>query len=135
MSKIFFIGLIILTAIDIIWLDILGKTLYKTTIGKNMHPKGHIKPFYCLIINIILLLTLLYFLYPQFQSYSQAFWQSTLLGLSIFSIHNFSCAAVFRVWSHTVTCIDTISRSLIFGGSSTILYAIVQYLQLFPSKA
>ena len=135
----FFIALSIFLIIDIIWLSISVKLLYKPAIGSllNQNP-------------ILWSASLFYFIYifcltaviikPALVSGSlnQAFWMGLLFGMAAYSTYNLTNMSVLKNWSVNIVFVDIIWGSLLTAFSSlATVYLIKNFfhkLNLIISK-
>jgi hypothetical protein len=114
---IYLITLAVFLAIDMVWLGILAKDLYRKQIGKLMAKKPNWTAafiFYAIYILGLFLLVI----YPAVQDKSglATWWKGLVFGVVSFATYDLTNLAVAKDWPVKITLID-----LVWGGAVTSL--------------
>ncbi len=114
---IYLITLAVFLAIDMVWLGILAKDLYRKQIGKLMAKKPNWTAafiFYAIYILGLFLLVI----YPAVQDKSglATWWKGLVFGVVSYATYDLTNLAVAKDWPVKITLID-----LVWGGAVTSL--------------
>lgn len=123
--KLFFIALIVFFAIDMIWLGLIAKTLYRDNIGFIMSDK----PIWsaALIFYVLYIIGLVYFvIYPAYSNGSimQALFSGLFFGLVTYATYDLTNLATLAGWPLKITIIDLLWGSFLGATVSTSTVAI-----------
>ena len=118
-ATLFIISLTIFLLIDVIWLSLTVKSLYKPFLGDMINDKPVIWAAFLFYIIYIVGLTLLV-LRPAYinDSLSQAFVTGIIFGMVAYSTYNLTNMAIIKNWSVNIVWIDIMWGSFLTGISS-----------------
>ena len=124
--NIFLVTLVVFLAIDMVWLGVISKNLYKQQIGKLMAKKPNwLAAFIFYIIYILGLIILVIHPAVQDKSGLATWWRGLVYGLVCYATYDLTNLAVAKDWPVKITIID-----LIWGGALTSATTLVS-LYLF----
>jgi Predicted membrane protein len=111
----FFLASIIFLIIDVIWLSITVKTIYRPALGLLINDKPVMWAAALFYIIYVVSLTLI-ILRPALDNESvfQAFWTGAVFGIVTYGTYNLTNMATIKDWSPTIVWID-----MIWGGFLT----------------
>ena len=114
----FFVSTIFLV-VDVIWLSITVKSLYKPALGSLLRDKPVMWAAVLFYIIYMIGLTLI-IIKPALASNSvlQAFWTGVIFGIVAYGTYNLTNMATIKNWSSTIVWIDMIWGGLLTGFSS-----------------
>ena len=121
--------LIVFLAIDAVWLGIMGKALYRPTLGDILMPSFNPAPavfFYLLyIVGILIFATT-----PAFQSgrWTSALLYGALLGFFCYGTYDFTNMATLRNWSLQITLADLVWGTVLTGVSATLGVLVAEWV-------
>lgn len=123
--KLYLVSIPIFFAIDLFWLGVIGKTLYKEQIG---HLMAHeIRWGAAVFFYLIYLFGLVFFaIWPAFKesNWSQALVYGALFGLICYSTYDLTNLATLKGWPIKIVCYDLIWGAFLSGIVSLITFWI-----------
>ena len=116
----FFLASIIFLIIDVIWLSITVKTIYRPALGLLINDKPVMWAAALFYIIYVVSLTLI-ILRPALanESVSQAFWTGAVFGIVTYGTYNLTNMAVLKNWSATVVFVDMFWGGFLTAASAT----------------
>ena len=123
----FFLASIIFLIIDVIWLSITVKTIYRPALGLLINDKPVMWAAALFYIIYVVSLTLI-ILRPALanESVFQAFWTGAVFGIVTYGTYNLTNMATIKDWSPTIVWID-----MIWGG---FLTSFVSSISIYLTK-
>ena len=105
--------------IDVIWLSITVKSIYKPNLGNLLNDKPVLWASVLFYIIYMIGLTLI-IIKPALASNSvlQAFWTGVIFGIVAYGTYNLTNMATVKNWSSTIVWIDMLWGGLLTGSSS-----------------
>ena len=105
--------------IDVIWLSITVKSIYKPNLGNLLNDKPVLWAAVLFYIIYMIGLTLI-IIKPALASNSvlQAFWTGVIFGIVAYGTYNLTNMATVKNWSSTIVWIDMLWGGLLTGSSS-----------------
>lgn len=125
----YLITLVVFFIIDIVWLSVIAKDLYKKELGHLMADKANL--FAALIFYLIFIVGLVYFaIQPGLdqKSFIKALTNGLLFGFFTYATYDLTNLATLKEWPLKITIIDLIWGTSLGGSVSIISYWINQYL-------
>ena len=117
----FFLASIIFLIIDVIWLSITVKTIYRPALGLLINDKPVLWAAALFYIIYVVTLTLI-ILRPALanESVFQAFWTAAVFGIVTYGTYNLTNMATIKDWSPTIVWIDMFWGGFLTGFSSAV---------------
>ena len=105
--------------VDVIWLSITVKSVYKPNLGDLLNDKPVLWAAVLFYIIYMIGLTLI-IIKPALASDSvlQAFWTGVIFGIVAYGTYNLTNMATVKNWSSTIVWIDMLWGGLLTGSSS-----------------
>ena len=105
--------------VDVIWLSITVKSIYKPNLGNLLNDKPVLWAAVLFYIIYMIGLTLI-IIKPALASNSvlQAFWAGVIFGIVAYGTYNLTNMATVKNWSSTIVWIDMLWGGLLTGSSS-----------------
>ena len=105
--------------VDVIWLSITVKSIYKPNLGNLLNDKPVLWAAVLFYIIYMIGLTLI-IIKPALASNSvlQAFWTGVIFGIVAYGTYNLTNMATIKNWSSTIVWIDMLWGGLLTGSSS-----------------
>ena len=105
--------------VDVIWLSITVKSVYKPNLGDLLNDKPVLWAAVLFYIIYMIGLTLI-IIKPALASNSvlQAFWTGVIFGIVAYGTYNLTNMATVKNWSSTIVWIDMLWGGLLTGSSS-----------------
>jgi uncharacterized membrane protein len=105
--------------VDVIWLSITVKSIYKPNLGTLLNDKPVLWAAVLFYIIYMIGLTLI-IIKPALASNSvlQAFWTGVIFGIVAYGTYNLTNMATVKNWSSTIVWIDMLWGGLLTGSSS-----------------
>ena len=105
--------------VDVIWLSITVKSIYKPNLGNLLNDKPVLWAAVLFYIIYMIGLTLI-IIKPALASNSvlQAFWTGVIFGIVAYGTYNLTNMATVKNWSSTIVWIDMLWGGLLTGSSS-----------------
>lgn len=131
--KLYLVSLIVFFAIDLVWLGVIAKNLYKEQIGFLMSSDirwGAAILFYCLYIAGLVFFAIL----PAFNegNWSTALLYGAFFGLVCYATYDLTNLATLEGWPMKIVVYDLLWGSFISGLTSFITFSIgVQWKNYF----
>lgn len=125
--KIFLVAFVVFFAIDIIWLGLVAKNLYKKYLGFIMAPQ--VNWIAAVIFYIVFIIGLSFFVIEPAltkQSLSYALLAGLFFGFITYATYDLTNLATLKDWPITITIIDLVWGSFLGGAVSTITYLILR---------
>ncbi len=125
--KIFLVAFVVFFAIDIIWLGLVAKNLYKKYLGFIMAPQ--VNWIAAVIFYIVFIIGLSFFVIEPAltkQSLSYALLAGLFFGFITYATYDLTNLATLKDWPITITIIDLVWGSILGGTVSTITYLILR---------
>ena len=122
---------IIFLIIDIIWLSITVKMIYRPALGSLLNDKPVIWAAVLFYLIYVIALTLLV-LKPALISGSifQAFWTGAIFGIVTYGTYNLTNMATIKDWSSNIVWIDMVWGGILTSISSSIsIYITTTFFQ------
>ena len=101
-------GLVVMVALDLCWLTLTARTLYKPGIGHLMADKPALLPGVLFYLLFIAGLTYLVTLPSLPQGIGYAAIRGAVLGLTAYATYDLTAQAVLRDWPVSITVIDIV---------------------------
>ena len=123
MTKLLIISFIFVSTIfliiDVIWLSITVKSIYKPNLGNLLNDKPVLWAAVLFYIIYMIGLTLI-IIKPALASDSvlQAFWTGVIFGIVAYGTYNLTNMATIKNWSSTIVWVDMLWGGLLTGSSS-----------------
>ena len=111
------ISSVVLTVLDLVWLKFYMTDKYVKMIKLIQKEDMKVKILYALFAYLTLCFAVNYFVPDSDENY---YIKNFLLGLSIYGVYDFTCAAIFKNWD-----IELMIQDIIWGG---ILFSSTRYL-------
>lgn len=111
------ISSVVLTVLDLVWLKFYMTDKYVKMIKLIQKEDMKVKFLYALFAYFTLCFAVNYFVPDTDKNY---YMKNFLLGLSIYGVYDFTCAAIFKNWD-----IELMIQDIIWGG---ILFSSTSYL-------
>ena len=107
--------------VDVIWLSITVKLVYKPNLGDLLNDKPVLWAAVLFYIIYMIGLTLI-IIKPALASNSvlQAFWTGVIFGIVAYGTYNLTNMATVKNWSSTIVWIDMLWGGLLTGSSSAV---------------
>ena len=106
---------IIYLLVDIIWVTTMNSIVYHTEFSRIQGKPLQLNRVYGLLAYMVLVVALLFICDPLSKTYTRYKWSAfSLVGFCIYSIFNFTNAAVFTDYSFKLVFIDTLWGTLCF---------------------
>ena len=107
--------------VDVIWLSITVKLVYKPNLGDLLNDKPVLWAAVLFYIIYMIGLTLI-IIKPALASDSvlQAFWTGVIFGIVAYGTYNLTNMATIKNWSSTIVWVDMLWGGLLTGSSSAI---------------
>lgn len=125
--KIFLVAFVVFFAIDIIWLGLVAKNLYKKYLGFIMAPQ--VNWIAAVIFYIVFIIGLSFFVIEPAlakSSLSYALLAGLFFGFITYATYDLTNLATLKDWPITITIIDLVWGSFLGGAVSTITYLILR---------
>lgn len=125
--KIILVAFVVFFAIDIIWLGLVAKNLYKKYLGFIMAPQ--VNWIAAVIFYIVFIIGLSFFVIEPAltkQSLSYALLAGLFFGFITYATYDLTNLATLKDWPITITIIDLVWGSFLGGAVSTITYLILR---------
>ena len=124
----FIFASVIFLIIDVIWLSITVKSLYKPYLGGLLRDKPIM--WAAILFYLVYMIGLsLIILRPALinDSILQAFWTGIIFGIVAYGTYNLTNMATIKNWSSTIVMIDMIWGGVLTGFSSAIAVYLTKY--------
>ncbi|MFA7367513.1 MAG: DUF2177 family protein [Bacilli bacterium] len=125
--KIFLVAFVVFFAIDIIWLGLVAKNLYKKYLGFIMAPQ--VNWIAAVIFYIVFIIGLSFFVIEPAlakSSLSYALLAGLFFGFITYATYDLTNLATLKDWPITITIIDLLWGSFLGGAVSTITFLILR---------
>lgn len=125
----FFITFVVFMGIDLVWLGIVAKKLYKSKLGFIMASSPNW--IVAIIFYIIFIIGLMYFaLYPSLESKSLigAVLVGMIFGFITYATYDLTNLATLKDWPISITIIDMIWGTSLGGLTTGISYFIIKLI-------
>ena len=127
LSKIL-LTILLIVAIDFLWIGILNQGLYKSAIESVQKTKFAVRYFPGLIVYIAIALIVNFWIIPfvkqnkdKKNTFYHPFVNGFLLGTLIYAIFDFTNMAIFSNWSYSVSILDSLWGGVLTGTITSIL--------------
>jgi len=123
--KLFAIALPVFLAIDLTWLGVIAKDLYRRQIGSLMRPD--INWTAALVFYVLFIAGLVFFVIApavEKKSWMQALTSGAFFGLVTYATYDLTNLAVAKGWPLSITLIDLAWGTVLAASVSVITYAI-----------
>lgn len=127
LSKIL-LTILLIVAIDFVWIGIINQKLYKSAIESVQKTKFAVRYFPGLIVYIAIALIVNFWIIPFVKQnkdkknpFYHPFVNGFLLGALIYAIFDFTNMAIFSNWSYSVSILDSLWGGVLTGTITTIL--------------
>ncbi len=99
-------ALVVFLALDAVWLTVMGKALYRPTMG-DMLVEGF-RPVPAVVFYLVYLATLVYFAVRpgEDQTFARTFLNGALFGIAAYATYDLTNQATLKNWSTTLTIAD-----------------------------
>ncbi len=127
--KTYIVTLIVFFAIDIVWLGLIAKDMYRGDIGHLMADKTNWPA--ALIFYMIFIAGLIFFVInPALNkdSWTYALFVGALFGFMCYATYDMTNLATLRDWPLKITIIDIIWGTFLNSLTSTISFFIIKYI-------
>lgn len=124
--KLYAVALPVFFAIDMVWLGLIAKNLYRAQIGSLMKPD--VNWVAAIIFYLIFIAGLVVFVITpamEKSSWMHALLFGALFGLVCYATYDLTNLAVAKDWPLTITIIDLVWGAVLASSVSTITYFIV----------
>lgn len=128
--KTYFIALIVFFGIDLLWLGVIAKKLYKSELGFIMSDKPNWTA--AIVFYLLFIIGLVFFvIYPAIEkgSWTYALLAGIFFGFITYSTYDLTNLATIKDWPIKITLIDLLWGSSLGGMVSTITYFIMKVLE------
>jgi len=128
--KAYFITFIIFFLIDLLWLGIIAKNLYRKHIGFLL--KDNFNMPVAIIFYMIFIVGLLFFVINRaiaINSWHYALFAGMFFGLITYSTYDLTNLATIKDWPLTITVIDLIWGTFLGGLTSFLSYTVINYFK------
>ena len=107
--------------VDVIWLSITVKLVYKPNLGDLLNDKPVLWAAVLFYIIYMIGLTLI-IIKPALASNSvlQAFWTGVIFGIVAYGTYNLTNMATIKNWSSTIVWVDMLWGGMLTGSSSAV---------------
>ncbi|MFA5543481.1 MAG: DUF2177 family protein [Bacilli bacterium] len=125
--KIFLVAFVVFFAIDIIWLGLVAKNLYKKYLGFLM--SENVNWIAAVIFYIVFIIGLSFFVIEPAlakSSLSYAILAGLFFGFITYATYDLTNLATLKDWPITITIIDLVWGSFLGGAVSTITFLILR---------
>ena len=125
----FLITFVVFMAIDLIWLGLIAKNLYKKYLGHLM--KKDVNWAAAIIFYVIFIAGLIFFVIDpalEKESLSYALFAGGALGLLCYATYDLTNLATLKEWPVALTMIDLIWGTVLSGATAGISFGIIHYL-------
>ena len=130
LSKIL-LTILLIVAIDFVWIGIINQKLYQSAIESVQKTKFAVRYFPGLIVYIAIALIVNLWIIPFVKQnkdkkniFYRPFVNGFLLGSLIYSIFDFTNMAIFSNWSYSVSILDSLWGGVLTGTITTIILYI-----------
>lgn len=130
--KIFIIALVVFFAIDILWLGIIAKDLYRTELGFLMSP--NVNWIAAIVFYIIFVAGLVFFvIQPSLDkdAWTYAIFAGMFFGFVCYATYDLTNLATLENWPVKITLIDLLWGSTLGGLVSFLTHTIVKFLKIY----
>ena len=128
-------ALITFLVIDLFWLNVAAKELYRRALTDYLAPQASLMP--ALILYALLVAGLTYFVILPAQKDKNmplALMRAAFLGVICYATYDLTNLAVARAWPLTVTIIDVVWGAVLMMSTTAITLILMQKYQSKPSK-
>lgn len=125
--KIFLVAFVVFFAIDILWLGLIAKNLYKKYLGFLM--SENVNWIAAVIFYIVFIIGLSFFVIEPAlakSSLSYAILAGLFFGFITYATYDLTNLATLKDWPITITIIDLVWGSFLGGAVSTITFLILR---------
>ena len=129
--KAYFITFIIFFIIDLLWLGILAKKLYRKQIGFLL--KDNFNMPVAIIFYMVFVVGLLFFVINRaiaINSWQYALFAGMFFGFITYSTYDITNLATLKNWPIGITIIDILWGSILCGATSIISYKILNVYKI-----
>lgn len=124
--KLFLVGFVIFFLIDILWLGIVARKLYKKYLGYIMAEKVKWVP--ALIFYVIFIAGLVFFAMLGTPTWYEALYRGALFGFIAYATYDLTNLSTLKGWPLPVTIIDLLWGTFLGGAVSTLTFLVVNAL-------
>lgn len=111
-----FMLVVVYLLMDLVWLYSMNSILYQEAFSRIQNKPMELNRIYGFLAYIVLVFALLQICIPLSNTYSRYRWSAfTLVGFCIYSIFNFTNAAVFEKYSSQLVVVDTLWGTCCFS--------------------
>ena len=109
--------IILLIAIDFVWIGIINAESYKKVIKAVQKTELKARLIPGLLVYIALALIIIFWILPSIKSKSfiDAFKNGFMLGALVYAVFDFTNMAIFSDWTYTISIIDTLWGGILTG--------------------
>jgi uncharacterized membrane protein len=125
----YFVTLVVFTAVDVLWVWTISKRLYRSNLGDLLKAKFNVIP--AVVFYLLYALGLMIFvIVPAFDKnlLGQAMGMGVLFGMFSFGTYALINMAVIRDWSLLVVLVDVIKGMFVTGVACTVAFYLSQVI-------
>ncbi|MEX2323607.1 MAG: DUF2177 family protein [Acidimicrobiia bacterium] len=126
--KLFLIALPVFFAIDMVWLGVVARNLYRDQLGGLMRTEVNWVP--ALVFYLLFIVGLVVFVIApavDVRSWTQALWRGALFGLVTYATYDLTNLATLRDLPLTMTLVDLVWGAVLAASVATATYAIATH--------
>lgn len=125
--KLFIITLIVMLALDYVWLSFVAKNFYMrelAPIGRISDGRFEVVMWAGLVVYIFMAAALVYFVWPRISGdvgWPSVFLNGAFLGLCMYAIYDFTNYATLKDWTLPFMAVDVTWGAFLGGASAVVL--------------
>ncbi|MFW6252200.1 MAG: DUF2177 family protein [Halanaerobium sp.] len=126
--KNYLITFVIFLVIDLIWLEVVAKNLYRNQLGFLLKDNFNLPAAF--IFYLLFILGLLFFVINRalaISSWQYALFTGMFFGLITYATYDLTNLATIKDWPLTITIIDLIWGSFLGGLTAFLSYTVINY--------
>ncbi|MFP4199286.1 MAG: DUF2177 family protein [Halanaerobium sp.] len=126
--KNYLITFVIFLVIDLIWLEVVAKSLYRDQLGFLLKDNFNLPAAF--IFYLLFILGLFFFVINRalaISSWQYALFTGMFFGLITYATYDLTNLATIKDWPLTITIIDLIWGSFLGGLTSFLSYTVINY--------
>ena len=124
--KIYVISFLVFFVIDLIWLGVIAKNLYRSQIGFIM--KENFNMIAAVLFYLFYIGGLIFFVINRADSWQYALFAGMFFGFITYSTYDMTNLATLKDWPLTLTIIDIVWGTFLGGSTSAVTFLIINWI-------